>query len=170
MFCFEKLSINFKCHENLKVITGTLHEDQNTFLIISRSILLRMRNVSDKSCRENRNTHFVFNSTPPSPPKMVPFMRQCEKKCRAGQATDDNITRRMRICMLDTYGYRHTHPEYVTLTAFPSQQWLHERASLLRCTYTACLVWLKMHISLRSGIWRRLAITPQLVRLCFVFL
>ena len=65
MFCFEKLSINFKCHENLKVITGTLHEDQNTFLIISRSILLRMRNVSDKSCRENRNTHFVFNSTPP---------------------------------------------------------------------------------------------------------
>jgi len=28
--------------------------------IISRSFLLRMRNVSDKSCRENQNTHFVF--------------------------------------------------------------------------------------------------------------
>ena len=29
----------------------------------SRWIRLRMRNVSDKSCRENRNTHFMFNST-----------------------------------------------------------------------------------------------------------
>jgi hypothetical protein len=29
--------------------------------------------------------------------------------------------------------------EYVILIAFPLQQWLHERASLLRFTYTACL-------------------------------
>jgi len=29
--------------------------------IISRSVLLRMRNVSEKICRETRNTHFVFN-------------------------------------------------------------------------------------------------------------
>jgi len=28
-------------------ITSTLHEDQYTLLIISRAILLRMRNVSD---------------------------------------------------------------------------------------------------------------------------
>jgi len=33
-----------------------------------------MKNVSDKSCRENQNTHFMFNN-PPSPPKIVPFMR-----------------------------------------------------------------------------------------------
>jgi len=33
-----------------------------TFLIISRWILLRTRNVSDKSCRENQNTHFVFSA------------------------------------------------------------------------------------------------------------
>ena len=31
-------------------------------MIISRSVLLRMRNVSDKSCRENQNTHFVFSN------------------------------------------------------------------------------------------------------------
>jgi len=31
------------------------------FLIISRPVLLRMRNVSDKSCRENQNTHFILN-------------------------------------------------------------------------------------------------------------
>ena len=42
--------------------TGTLHEDQFTLIMISLSVLLRMRNVSDKSCRENQNTHFIFNN------------------------------------------------------------------------------------------------------------
>ena len=32
------------------------------FFIISSSNLLRMRNVSDKSFRENRKTHFLFNN------------------------------------------------------------------------------------------------------------
>ena len=41
---------------------GTLHEDQFTFLIISRPVLLRMIFFSDESCRENQNTHFVFSS------------------------------------------------------------------------------------------------------------
>jgi len=43
-------------------ITGILHEDQNAFLIISRSVLLRIGKVSNKSCRENRNTHFTINN------------------------------------------------------------------------------------------------------------
>ena len=30
--------------------------------------------------------------------------------------------------------------EYVILIAFPLQQWLHERVSLLRYTYIACIV------------------------------
>jgi len=38
---------------------GTLLEDQCTFLIISRSVLFRMRNVVKESCRGNQNTHFV---------------------------------------------------------------------------------------------------------------
>jgi len=41
---------------------GILHEDQYTFFIISRSFLLRMRNVSDPSCRGNQNTYFVLNN------------------------------------------------------------------------------------------------------------
>jgi len=57
-------------------INGTVHEDQYTFVIISRSVLLRMRNISDESCRENRNTHFVFSNFSS---KIVPFMRKCEK-------------------------------------------------------------------------------------------
>jgi hypothetical protein len=31
-------------------------------LVISRRILLRIRNVSYKSCRENQNTYFMFNN------------------------------------------------------------------------------------------------------------
>jgi len=36
-------------HYNLPRITDTLYEDQHIFLITSHSILLRIRNVSDKS-------------------------------------------------------------------------------------------------------------------------
>ena len=38
-------------------VTCTLHEEQYTFLIISSSVLLRIKNVSDKKCRENQNTY-----------------------------------------------------------------------------------------------------------------
>jgi hypothetical protein len=31
-----------------------------------------------------------------------------------------------------------THSQYVILTAFPPQHWLHERATMLRYTYIAC--------------------------------
>ena len=41
---------------------GTLYEDQHTFLIISRSIFLRMRTISDKSCRDNQNKLRIFNN------------------------------------------------------------------------------------------------------------
>jgi hypothetical protein len=40
-------------------MTGTLNEDGYTFFIISRSVLLRMRIVSDKSFKVNQKTHFV---------------------------------------------------------------------------------------------------------------
>ena len=53
--------------KNLTRITGTFHEDRYTFLIISRSVLLRMRNVSDKICTENQNTHFGFCNSPLPP-------------------------------------------------------------------------------------------------------
>ena len=46
--------------------------------------------------------------------------------------------------MLDTQGYRHTHThthsECVTRIIFLLQQLLHERASMLRFIYVACLV------------------------------
>jgi len=48
--------------KNLTVITCNLHADRYTFLIISRSVLLRMRNIPDKSCTQSQNTHFVFSN------------------------------------------------------------------------------------------------------------
>jgi len=53
-------------------MTGVLNEDLCTFMTISRSFLLIMRNVSYKSYRENQDTHFVRSNCFP---KIVPFMR-----------------------------------------------------------------------------------------------
>ena len=116
---FENLSRKFKLYQNLTKITGTLHEDQNTFLIISRSFLLRMRNVSDKSCRENQNTHFVF----------------CKFFFSENRALYDMTWRiilergrpqmtiwRMRIACWITKA-TNTHLEYAILIAFPLQQY-----------------------------------------------
>jgi hypothetical protein len=64
----EKNQVSLKYHNN----NGTLHKDLCTFMIISRSVLFIMRNVSDKICRDNRNTHFTFNNFFL---KIVPFVR-----------------------------------------------------------------------------------------------
>jgi hypothetical protein len=47
---FDNLWIKFKFHSNLIKITGTLHEELRTFMIISLSILIRTSNVADKIC------------------------------------------------------------------------------------------------------------------------
>jgi hypothetical protein len=51
-----------------------------------------------------------------------------EKYCKAGHGTDDNMA--LAHCILVT---TNTNPEYVILTAFPLQQWLHERTSIIAC-------------------------------------
>ena len=43
-------------------IMSTLNEGQHTFLVISRSLVLRMKNASDKICRENQDTHLMFSN------------------------------------------------------------------------------------------------------------
>jgi hypothetical protein len=54
-----------------------------------------------------------------------------DKYGTARQATDDNKIRRMRFaCWIANTIV--THSEYVILIAFPRQQWLRERASVLR--------------------------------------
>jgi hypothetical protein len=59
---FENLSIKLKSHSNMTIITRILHAYVNRFMMKSRPTLLKKRNVSDKSCRENNNTQFIFNN------------------------------------------------------------------------------------------------------------
>jgi hypothetical protein len=59
---FENLSRKFKLHFNLTRIMGTFEEDLCIFMIASHSVLLRMRDASDKSSRENQNTHYIFSN------------------------------------------------------------------------------------------------------------
>jgi hypothetical protein len=48
---------------------------------------------------------------------------------------------RMRIaCWIPKATNTHTHSQYVILIALPLQQWLQERASVLRYMYIACRV------------------------------
>jgi hypothetical protein len=57
---------------------GNLHEDQiYSFDHISLNSCLNEK-VSDISCRENQNTHFVFNNI--FPPKRVSFWDNVGKK------------------------------------------------------------------------------------------
>ena len=46
---------------------------------------------------------------------------------------------RMRLACWITKA-TNTHSDYVILVAFPLQQWLHERDSMLHFTYIPCLV------------------------------
>jgi hypothetical protein len=87
--------------ENVPRITGTCPEDLCTFMIISLWIFLRTRNVLDKSCRENQNTHFFLN------------------KFFSGSRA--------------VYGVMWT--KHKCIIAFPLQQWLRERGTVLRYTY-----------------------------------
>ena len=84
------------------------------FLIISRSVLLRMRNISDKRCRENQKTFFVFST--------FFFRKSCrllddvEKYCIAGQTTNYRMAH--TLCMLDMKCYKYTFSCCVILTVF----------------------------------------------------
>ena len=81
-------------------------------MIISRSVLLRMRNVSGKSCRENQNTHFVLNNIFP---KIVPFVRHWKNTVQPDRPQKKiwrmGIARRIPRTT-------NTHSEYVILIAF----------------------------------------------------
>jgi hypothetical protein len=93
---FENLTKKFNFHQNLTTITGTLRDESYTF-ITSRSVLLRMINVSVKICRENQNTHFVISNFVS---KIVPFGDNVEKYCTATEVINDNTAH--AHCILDT--------------------------------------------------------------------
>ena len=87
-----------------------------------------MRNFSDKICRGNQNTHFLF-SNPPEKRTVYEIMRNNIVELGRPQVT---IWRIRIACWVTkaTHTHTHTHSQYVTPIAFPYQQWLQERASV----------------------------------------
>jgi len=132
------VSSKCKCHYNqTRITTGTVHTaDRCTFLIISRSVLLIMKNLQTKVA-EKTKTHILCSVTL--------FRKSCrlwdnvEKYCVTWQATDDNIIRRTHFACWITKA-TNTHSEYVILTSFPLQQWSHECTSLLHYTHVLMLL------------------------------
>ena len=120
---FQKIQVSLKSDKN----NGTLHGDQYTFLIISHPVPLRMRNISDKICRESRNTHFISNNFIP---KVLPFMRMWERvfKPARPQITIQGIRPTCRISKATD-----SHSCYEILIVF-------HRALMLRYMYSAVRV------------------------------
>jgi hypothetical protein len=142
---------------------GTLHEDVFTFMTVSCWIILKMSNVSNKTRRENQNTHCmsfnlfsenrtVFeimskNTVDPGRPEMTIWRRvacwlskatRSQAHAHAPAPTSSHALAHTRA--LVTHIHTHT---YVLLTAFPWQQWFRKRSSILRYTYMTSIVFHK---------------------------
>jgi len=99
--------------------------------------LLRIRNLSEKICRENRNiSHFVLSKYYFS--KIVPFYEVMWKNIVERGRPQIKMWRMSIACWIPMS--TNTHSQYVLLIAFLLQHWSHERAHLLRYAYIACLV------------------------------
>ena len=111
---------------------STVHGCQYKFVVISLSVLLRMRNISHKSCVENQSTHYVFFSFQNYAVYEIEWKNIAERgrpqiavwcvhnACLITKVTD-------------------THSEYVIHIAFPLQQRLHKCNTLLCCSTLRCL-------------------------------
>jgi hypothetical protein len=85
-----------------------------------------MTNISDKRCRENQNTFYIF---------LTLFENRAVYEIMWKNIVEPDkirmIIRRLRFaCQLPKV--TNTQSEYVILIAFPLQQWLHECHSVLR--------------------------------------
>ena len=69
----EKIQVSLKSGKNKRYFTW---RPIYFFLSYLAYFFLEWGNVSDKRCRENKNTHFIYNNVFS---KIVPFMRQCGK-------------------------------------------------------------------------------------------
>ena len=129
---FENLSRKFKFHSTLTRITNTLSEDHLTLSITSRSVLPIIRNASDKFV-EKIKTHILCSITFPENRTVFEIMWKNIVE-PAGNGWQNGA------CALHVVYLRlqNTHSDYKTQLFY--SDWLHERASLLRYTYIACLV------------------------------
>ena len=128
---------------------GILHQNIS-HLWLTCWFLLRIRSVSNKRCRENQNTYFMFSNF---------FRKSCciwdnvDKYDGARGATNDVLIWRMRAaCWIDpctrpsarAYTRKHSntraHTQIRNIHSFSTPSMIGECASMLRYTYIVCLV------------------------------
>ena len=88
-----------------------------------------------QSCRENQNTHFLCNNFFFSPENRAVY----EMWKKMYSQTGHRWLLRMRIVLWIPKA-TNTHLKYVIFIVSPLQEWLHERAMMLRHTYIFCPV------------------------------
>jgi len=125
---------------------------QYILLIISHSVLLRIRNVSHESCRKNRNTHFMFSIFFKS--------RLCDIIWKVMVESDRPKMTTGRTCITCWITKaKNTHSNYVILIALPQHQRVLERVNItfyLQCL--CCLLPTRIIVS-GSFIYRHTAIS-----------
>ena len=104
----------------------TLHEDQHIFFSISRSILLRMRNVLEKCYRENLHIFCSITSFPENH-TVYEIVRE-NTYFRAGQPTDYSMV--PAHCLLDIQDYKHTLRIYNTYCTYAATNASRTRLSV----------------------------------------
>jgi len=114
-------------------IMVTLLGDVRTFMMICYRILLRLRNIWDRICRGNQNTHWW---------SVTSFWNFAVHEIMWKNAVDPdrsqiNVIWHMCFACWITEAMD-THSEYVVLIAFLQQQWLCECTLLLLYTEIAC--------------------------------
>jgi hypothetical protein len=134
--CVEKIQFSLKSDKHTGYCTWRqMYIFYNMPLISSWN-----EKVSNKSCRENRNTHFcTLTFFPPENGAVYKIMwRNIVQRGRPQM-----IVWRMRpACWIPNA--KNTHSQYVTLIALPLQKWLYERSSVLRYACIACLVFISL--------------------------
>jgi len=95
-----------------------------------------MKNVSDKSCREARNTQFIFNNFFLSPENLAFHEIVWKNIVERGKPQMAIWYMRFACWVTKT---TNTHSGYVVLSAVLLQQWSHESALVLLNTCIACL-------------------------------
>jgi hypothetical protein len=116
-------------------MTGTLHEDVCTFMIIRCWILLRMRNISEKFV-EKIKINMLYSITFLENSSVYVIMW---KMWYIETGHRWQYTRPHALWMLDNQGYGHT-LRICYAYCFPRQQWLREYASTLRYTWALLLL------------------------------
>jgi hypothetical protein len=109
------------------------------------------------SCRESENAHFLFSNFFK---KSYHFLDNVETFGRAGQATQMTIWHTCIACWIPKA--TNTYSEYVILTAFPLQQWLHKtRLAVKLCLHFLSCLFLPLLHTFFHQLFLFFPISPQ---------